>query len=212
MEKQDKLQQRKNGFIIKYLKQKLIIGALIVLAIAVCSIWINNFHPFGDKTSNINKTTKIGFEDIGELATQTAYCTEINVTEASRELFGIEIPFTQSKYIYSYDVEIKAGFNFSEIEWKIKNNTIYVSLPDTRILNSDVKLDTFKVYHENQSIFRKITLSENNEAMKTLKQNAEENAIANGLLKNARSNAETILTGFFSTPKYKDYKIEFTDK
>ena len=54
-----------------------------------------------------NKLTKLGFEDIGELATQAAYCTEVNVTEGARELFGLTIPFTQSKYVYSYDVVIK---------------------------------------------------------------------------------------------------------
>lgn len=46
-----------------------------------------------------SKSTKLGFENIGELATQTAYCTSVNVTEGSRELFGVTIPFTQSKYI-----------------------------------------------------------------------------------------------------------------
>ena len=51
-----------------------------------------------------SKSTKLGFENIGELATQTAYCTSVNVTEGSRELFGVTIPFTQSKYIYSYDI------------------------------------------------------------------------------------------------------------
>ena len=47
-----------------------------------------------------------------------------------------------------------------------------------------------------KSIFSKITLEENNDAVKKMKLNAQENAIANGLLENARSNAETMLTGF----------------
>ena len=51
----------------------------------------------------------LGFEDIGELATQEANCTEVNVTEDVRKLFGIDIPFTQSKYIYSYKCDRKGG-------------------------------------------------------------------------------------------------------
>lgn len=43
-----------------------------------------------------SETAKIGFEDIGELATQSAYCTEVNVTEAARELFGVEIPLRKA--------------------------------------------------------------------------------------------------------------------
>lgn len=160
-----------------------------------------------------SKTTKIGFEDIGELATQAAYCTEVNVTEGARELFGITIPFTQSKYIYSYDVAVKAGFDFGEIEWKLNDHTIEVSLPEARVLSTEIDTDSFKIYHEEESIFRQITLTENNEALQSLQENAEQNAVENGLLENARSNAETILTGFFGNVYDMDeYEIVFKDK
>jgi len=160
-----------------------------------------------------SKTTKIGFEDIGELATQSAYCTEVNVTEDAKELYGMRIPFTQSKYIYSYDIVIKAGYDFNEIEWKEKNKTIEVKLPEAKVLSNELDMDSFKVYHEEESIFSKITLEENNDAVKKMKLNAQENAIANGLLENARSNAETMLTGFFADEYDLDeYKIVFKDK
>ncbi|WP_072524442.1 DUF4230 domain-containing protein [Clostridium sp. Marseille-P3244] len=160
-----------------------------------------------------NQTTKIGFEDIGEIATQSAYCTQVSVTDSSRKLFGAKIPFTQSKYIYSYGVIIKAGFNFEEIEWSEKENTIEVKLPETKILSSEIDTDSFKVYHEEESIFNQVTLEENNTALKELKQEAEEEAVANGLLDNARSNAEAILTGFFGQVYDLDqYKIVYEDK
>ena len=60
-----------------------------------------------------NKTTSLGFENIGEFATQAAYCTTVNTEEAAQNIWGIEIPFTQSKYIYSYDSIIKAGMILS---------------------------------------------------------------------------------------------------
>lgn len=160
-----------------------------------------------------SKTTKIGFEDIGEMATQSAYCTEVNVTEDAKELYGMRIPFTQSKYIYSYDIVIKAGYDFNEIEWKEKNKTIEVKLPEAKVLSNELDMDSFKVYHEEESIFSKITLEENNDAVKKMKLNAQGNAIANGLLENARSNAETMLTGFFADEYDLDeYKIVFKDK
>lgn len=63
-------------------------------------------------------------------------------------------------------------------------------------MSNELDMDSFKVYHEEESVFSKITLEENNDAVKKMKLNAQENAIANGLLENARSNAETMLTGF----------------
>ena len=46
-----------------------------------------------------------------------------------------------------------------------------------------------------------------------MKENAEKDAVENGLLENARSNAEEILTGFFGNVYDMDeYEIVFKDK
>lgn len=200
--------KQKGSKLLKYWLSKTavkIILVIIVLLVIVLGV--------GKYFMTESKSTKIGFEDIGELATQSAYCTEVNVTEAARELFGVEIPFTESKYIYSYDIVIKAGFNFEEIEWKLNDHRIEVNLPETKILSSEINLDSFKLYHEDESIFRQITMDENNEALKSMQENAEKDAVANGLLDNARANAETILTGFFSSAYDMDeYEIVFKGK
>ena len=187
----------------------------VVMIVLVAAVVIGCGGFFGMKAllSSESKTTKIGFENIGELATQSAYCTQVNVTDASREFNGVTIPFTQSKYVYSYDFVIKAGFDFGEIEWEKKGNTIEVRLPEAKILSNEIDLDSFQVYVEDESIFRQITLEENNEALEALKQDAQDNAVANGLLDNARENAQTILRGFFASAyDPEDYDIVFLDK
>ena len=194
------------------LKKHFLAPFLIVLAVIV--VLIAGILGFRALTSSNSKATKLGFENIGELATQVAYCTEVNVTEDPQNLWGIEIPFTQSKIIYSYNVEVKAGLNFEDITWSVDetNSIIRVNLPEIRILDSSIILDSFQLYHEDESIFRPITLEENNEALKQLELKAENTAVSNGLLENARLNAETILTGFFANeydPKI--YTIEFHD-
>ena len=156
------------------------------------------------------RTARLGFEDIGELATQSAYCTEVEVTEASRELFGVTIPFTQSKYIYSYDVVIKAGLDFTDVSWSQQDGTIRVTLPEIRVLSNEIDLDSLKVYHEDESLFRNITLEENNAALADLKARAEQDAIGNGLLEEARDNAQQILTAFFANQyDLTEYRLEF---
>lgn len=198
----------KTKLIKKYLNSKVIITLVVILVLVVGAIGMKKYF-FTE-----SKTTKIGFEDIGELATQAAYCTEVDVIDASRKLFGVKIPFTQSKYIYSYDVVVKAGFDFSDIEWWIENDTIVmVKLPKAKILGCEIDTDSFKVYHEDESIFKQITLEETNESMSKLKKQAEADAIANGILENARNNAETILTGFFGNAyDLETYEIKFVDK
>lgn len=194
-------------FLKKYFTKKFIKITAIIVFIIVIAIGVKTYISFE------SKTTKIGFEDIGELATQTAYCTELSVTDNARKLFGVNIPFTQSQYIYSYDIIIKAGFDFEDIEWEKNETSIKVKLPEPKVLSNEINLDSFKIYHEDESIFNQITMTENNEAMKELQQKAEENAIANGLLDNARTNVETILTSFFGNVyDLEKYEITFQDK
>lgn len=182
-----------------------VLGILVVILLAAAV-------SLGAKTvlSADGRTARLGFEDIGELATQSAYCTEVEVTEASRELFGVTIPFTQSKYIYSYDVVIKAGLDFTDVSWSQQDGTIRVTLPEIRVLSNEIDLDSLKVYHEDESLFRNITLEENNAALADLKARAEQDAIGNGLLEEARDNAQQILTAFFANQyDLTEYRLEF---
>lgn len=182
-----------------------VLGILVVILLAAAV-------SLGAKTvlSADGRTARLGFEDIGELATQSAYCTEVEVTEASRELFGVTIPFTQSKYIYSYDVVIKAGLDFTDVSWSEQDGTIRVTLPEIRVLSNEIDLDSLKVYHEDESLFRNITLEENNAALADLKARAEQDAIGNGLLEEARDNAQQILTAFFANQyDLTEYRLEF---
>lgn len=188
------------------LKTIVLLVLVIILAITVAGLGFKVTH------TTESKTTKLGFEDIGEFATQSAYCTEVSSTANARKLFGHNLPFTQSKIVFSYDVVIKAGYDFSAITWDVHDTTITVKLPEVKVLSCEVKEDSFKKYVEDESIFTPFTLDDNNNAMKALKETAQTDAIANGLYENARSNAETMLTTFFSSAYDMDqYTIEFQD-
>lgn len=211
MERQEKRREetpKKRGWLTGLLYWHLlprVLGILVVILLAAAV-------ALGAKTvlSADGRTARLGFEDIGELATQSAYCTEVEVTEASRELFGVTIPFTQSKYIYSYDVVIKAGLDFTDVSWSQQDGTIRVTLPEIRVLSNEIDLDSLKVYHEDESLFRNITLEENNAALADLKARAEQDAIGNGLLEEARDNAQQILTAFFANQyDLTEYRLEF---
>lgn len=182
---------------------------LVVIALTT-GIVLAIVNPF----STESKSTRLGLENIGELATQAAYCTQIGKIDGSRKLFNtFDIPFTQSTYIYSYDVVIKAGFDFSDITYHQDQEakTIRVTLPAVRTLSKEVNTESFQVYLENESIFRPITLTENNQELSKMIQQAETDAIANGLYDNALSNAKVIISSFLTATYSDQYKIIFID-
>ena len=170
-------------------------------------------YSYGKESVNAmeSKTTKLGFEDIGELATQEAYCTIVNSYDESRQLAGFDIPFTNSKCVYSYDVSIKAGFDFSQIKYKVNDEKkiINIQMPQPKMLSCEINTDSFKVYYEDESIFKPITWEETNEGLKELQKSAKQSALDNGILENASTNAETIMKSFFAGDEYKEYKIVF---
>lgn len=186
-------------------KGKLAAGAAILVALAVLlTLGLSSMFRHEEKP------VKLGFENIGELATQAAYTTIVEDTDVSRELFGVSIPFTQSKLIYSYDVVVKAGLDFDQVKWKVNESEIRVSMPEIRILGSEVQFGSFKVYYEKESIFRPIKIDENNQAIQEMVNEAENTAVENGLLENARENAEQLIEGLiYQNFDPEEYKIAF---
>lgn len=159
------------------------------------------------------KTTKLGLEDVGELVTQTCYVTVVEDTEVNRKLFDLfDIPFTESRQIFSYDVEVDASVNFSEISFDAnkENSEITVSLPHAKIYKSTLNLFSLKVYLDSESLFSRINLEKQNEALKAIEEQAVNDSIANGILEAADKNAQTLINGFIkSNNEYKEYKINY---
>lgn len=197
------LKEEKN---FTFFKAKLAIGAVILVALAVVlTLGLSSIF------NHEEKPTKLGFEDIGELATQAAYTTIVEDTDVSRELFGVSIPFTQSKLIYSYDVVVKAGLDFDQVKWTVSENKIKVEMPEIRILSSEIQFDSFQTYYENESIFRPVKIDENNQAIQEMVKKAETTAVENGLLENAQENAEMMIKGFiYQNFDSQEYQISFT--
>lgn len=186
-------------------KMKRILTFLVVFLILIALVIIG----VSKVLLNDGKTTKLGFENIGELATQSVLATQVEVSSAAREFFGRQIPFTESKSVFSYDVEIKAGIDFSDIKWDVTETCVNVTLPEAKVLSTEIDLDSFKVYHEKESIFRKVSLEDTNSALVDLEEKAANSALENGLLEKATENAKVLITNFFAQ-EY-DLEINFTE-
>ena len=187
-----------NRFIEKYkLRSFKGVAVLLVFCVLLPSGLVVGIHAL---TTVKSRTVSFGLKDIGELATQAGYFTNVQVINGSRQIWGTDIPLTQSKYVYSYDGIIKAGLDFESIDVNINEitHTITVELPEVRILSSEVDEQSLEIYDETKSIFTPLSLSSVNMSLIEMKKEASEKAISNGLLENARSNAEMLIRGFLA--------------
>ncbi len=156
-----------------------------------------------------------GLRDVGQLVTQEYDYTEIGTFDSSKtvELFGYEVnvPLTQSKFIYSYDGTIKAGVDFTRItvEKVEDSKRVTVTLPKAAVLSSELDENSFQLYDEKNNIFNPFSVKDVNETNRNLKQHAEEKAIRKGLLQRADANAKAMIRNFLiSTYDLEGYMIQ----
>ena len=200
----------------KVLDIKFIIAVIII--ILLCAVLVYTRKEAKSNYVSDEKITEIGFENIGELATQSETTTTVRVETKDLKLFNVSIPLTQSKYIYTYNTTIKAGINFSDVKWQLgdtddTSHNIYVDIPEVKTLSADIDLDSFKVLHEENNIFSPITLTEHNDSLIQLRENALSDAINSGLYDRALDNAKTILTSFISQVyPSNEYNIIFSER
>lgn len=195
---------------------KFIIAVIII--ILLCAVLVYTRKEAKSNYVSDEKITEIGFENIGELATQSVTTTTVRVETKDLKLFNVSIPLTQSKYIYTYNTTIKAGINFSDVKWQLgdtddTSHNIYVDIPEVKTLSADIDLNSFKVLHEENNIFSPITLTEHNDSLIQLRENALSDAINSGLYDRALDNAKTILTSFISQVyPSNEYSIIFSER
>lgn len=173
---------------------------LVVFIVIVVAILITVFMS-GRSMGSRAKTTKLGFSDIGELATQVGYFTNVQVIEGDHKLWGLTIPLTRSKAIFSYDGTIKAGIDFSQIEYQVDNSshTVTVHLPEVQVFDVTVDEDSLMVYDERVSIFTPIKIDDFSDARAQMQETVRNDAVENGLLDQAEENAKRLIQSFLAT-------------
>ena len=175
---------------------RVILTLILIILIIAAVLWLA-----GSRLAITSTVTELGLRDIGEMATQAGYFTTVQTIQKSRDVFGVEVPGTRSNYVYSYDGDIKAGLDFADIRVDVNELTriVTVHLPEIRILSVEIKEDSFKLYNDGKNLFTSLKMEDVNQSMAELKKTARETAIANGILENARTNAETLIRGFLAS-------------
>lgn len=192
------------------MKKFLVFVVLVVVILLGFFVVIPHFTA---STKTSSQTQQLQLKNIGELATQECDVVQVEtITKDSlKEKYGIDLPLIGSEVIYSYTVKIKAGYDFSKIDYQEDDDQKIVSikLPEAKVLSNEVDTDSFKCYSDYQSIFNTISQDDQNKALDNLKKDAEQTALDNGLLDNAETNAQKYLTTMIQQILGSDYKVKF---
>lgn len=131
LQQKEILAEKKENISKKSMHKKIrLISFISILGIflLIVGFYVGSKYNLRDSSDPV----KLSFENIGKLATQSAHETMINEINDSRKFWGtnIQIPFTQNKYIYTYNVAVDAGYDFRKIKApKYVGEKIIIELP-----------------------------------------------------------------------------------
>lgn len=136
-----------------------------------------------------------------ELVTQRYIYTSAARWEDSKTwLLGWPMPFTSTSLLVTYDGEIKAGIDFSQVKVSVEEatRTITVTLPSSKVLNNNIPQESINVLEVKNNLFNEVTFDDYNEFIGAEKPLMEDKAIEMGLLTDADREAEGIIRAFLS--------------
>ena len=145
-------------------------------------------------------TIEAGLRDIGVLVTQEYFFTDVISFSSVKKLFNVEVGFTESSYLASYDGVVTAGIDFGavQVEKDDAAGVVRVTLPAAQVLNVDVDPESFELYSEKTGFANPLSVEDFNNSIVTLENSVRDKAVAKGLLTKADENARTVVKNFIA--------------
>jgi hypothetical protein len=184
----------------------LVIGLVLVLN----SVGLFNLSFERDSEINVSGVlTEI--KQISQLDTVEMYFNEILDYSESMNFNGIEIPFTEKKFIFIVKAKVQSGIdlsNISEDDIQINDQKITLTLNKAKITSKEIL--EYNAYSESDGLFNKVS---NEDTLKTLNEfrvRLEEQALDSGILMKAEDNARIVLESFLRLLGFEEIEINFS--
>lgn len=141
-----------------------------------------------------------GLRDMGMLITEEYGFTEVVGFSSVKKLLrtDIELGFTESSFLASYDGTVTAGADFGAVS-VVKDEAakhITVHVPHAGIKSVDVDPNSFVLYSEKTGLGNPLSAADFNQSLVELENSTREKALARGILERADENARRLIETF----------------
>lgn len=125
-----------------------------------------------------------------------------------KRILNINIPLTDKYFLLKYNGYLKAGVDFSRIKINaLTDSMVHVSIPKPEIFDTVIDEGSVQIYNESENAFNPIKISDYNEALSREKNIMINDAIKQGILKDATDQAKMVLTTMLEEMGFIDIKI-----
>ena len=179
------------------------IATTILLAILLVSVNFSKEKELGyDSTAVLNRVVPIQ-----ELALIKYNYSGVIGYKDFVKILKINVPLTEKSFLLKYNGYIKAGVDFENIKVEVSGKDVHISLPRARILDTMIDEKSIKVYNESMNAFNPLTIADYNKAIVKEKDTMVNDAISQGILKDASKQAEVVLTSIMKDMGFENIKI-----
>ncbi len=175
----------------------------LLLSVLLVSKYRSKDKDFGyDSTAVLNRVVPIQ-----ELALVKYNYSGVIGYKDFLKILKINVPLTEKSFLLKYNGYIKAGVNFENMKVAVTGKDIHISLPRARILDTMIDEKSIRVYNESMNAFNPLTIADYNKAIMDEKDNMIDDAISQGILKDATKQAEVVLTSIMKDMGFENIKI-----
>lgn len=144
-------------------------------------------------------------KDMAELTTYSGeYTVTLGKEETRHILDNIELGMTTNSITITASGIVKVGYDISDINVKVDNFKIYISLPEAKLNDNYVIWDTLECEEKN-NILNPIEFSQYQEIVDEIEKIGLEDVEKRGIYKSAEKNLKKIINGFLS--EFVDYEV-----
>lgn len=199
------------------MKMKLGIFKIIASLIVVSLLAFLVYDKFGGELFSKSTETSISgllteIKQISELNTVEMYFNEIVEFNESIQVGGLDLPFTEKKFIFTVKARVKSGIDLStlnEDSFEVVDNKITLRIQGAKITSKETY--DFTAYSENGGLFNPIENEDTLSVLNEFNDKLEQQALQSGIIEKAEENAVIFLEMFLSLQGYDEITIEFID-
>lgn len=172
---------------------------------------------FGIRKFSVEKETTLLSSNIEEkisklveLSTVKYNYTNVVEYDDKMQINGMNIPFTNKKFILKYSGYIKAGIDLSTIDTKITDkDTINVKMNKAEIFENVISEEDVYFFDERDTVFNKLSFKDLYTVLIDEKEKMKDEVMEKGILDDAQENGKEIIYSFLEGMGFKNITIEY---
>lgn len=195
-------------------QKKLLILIFIFLIVSIFFFYLGkNLSNNKNKTNITSTLLENKLTTVSELITTDYHYKNMASFQNQNDFYGWDIPFTEKKFIISYEGSIKLGTDLNQASINIKDKDITINIKTTKIISHEIDEDSVKVFDEKTSIFNPIKVEDYSSFSSEQKKKIENSALKKGILEESnKKSIQSIKELFLIDDNLKDYNVKINIK